>query len=84
MGNTLPQGLCSQGRTTQRKNVWDWYTGTVYNRLEKNGAIVLINHRMHEDDLTGMLLEQQASGGDKWTVVELKPDTQAGVTLWPE
>jgi predicted phage terminase large subunit-like protein len=71
-------------RETERKNVWDWYTGTVYNRLEENGAIVLINHRMHEDDLTGMLRAQEAAGGDKWEVVELKPDMEKGIALWPE
>jgi hypothetical protein len=55
----------------ERKNVWDWYTGTAYNRLMPGGAIVVINHRMHEDDLCGRLLAQQAAGGDTWEVVEL-------------
>jgi len=67
----------------ERKRVWDWYSGTAYNRLEKNGAIVVINHRMHEDDLSGRLLAQQAAGGDSWTVVELKAITN-GTALWPE
>ena len=66
----------------ERKAVWDWYTGTVYNRLEEKGAIVLINHRMHEDDLSGHLLAAQAAGGDKWEVVELKATPDA--PLWPE
>jgi predicted phage terminase large subunit-like protein len=80
-----PFGTMADARSeTERKNVWDWYTGTVYNRLEENGAIVLINHRMHADDLTGMLRTQQAAGGDKWEIVELKPDMQAGIALWPE
>src|SRR5262245_17279300 len=34
-----------------RKKVWDWYSGTAYNRLMPGGAIVVISHRMHEDDL---------------------------------
>jgi len=50
----------------------------------EGGAIVLINHRMHEDDLTGMLRAQQAAGGDRWEVVELKPDMENGIALWPE
>lgn len=80
-----PFGTMADARSeTGRKKVFDWYTGTVYNRLEENGAIVLINHRMHEDDLTGMLRAQQAAGGDKWEVVELKPDMEAGIALWPE
>lgn len=67
-----------------RKNVWDWFTGTAYNRLQPNGAIVVINHRMHEADLSGCLLEQQAAGGDKWHVVELPAINDAGEALWPE
>jgi predicted phage terminase large subunit-like protein len=66
-----------------RKNVWDWYTGTVYNRLMPGGSIVLINHRMHEDDLSGRLLAQQAAGGDQWEVVQL-PAISDGEALWPE
>lgn len=68
----------------QRKKVWDWYTGTAYNRLQPGAAIVVINHRMHEEDLSGMLLAQQAAGGDKWTVIELPAINEANEALWPE
>lgn len=68
----------------ERKRVWDWYTGTAYDRLMPGGAIVLINHRMHEDDLSGMLLQQQAAGGDRWEVVELPALNEQGEALWPE
>lgn len=67
-----------------RKNVWDWYTGTAYNRLMPGGSIVVINHRLHEDDLCGRLLAQQAAGGDTWEVVELPAISEAGEALWPE
>ena len=65
-----------------RKNVWDWYTGTIYNRLQPGGAIVVINHRMHEDDLSGRLLEQQKAGGDQWEIVELPAISESGDALW--
>jgi predicted phage terminase large subunit-like protein len=68
----------------ERKNVWDWYTGTAYNRLMPGGAIVVINHRMHEDDLCGRLLAQQAAGGDQWTVVELPALSERNEALWPD
>lgn len=68
----------------ERKNVWDWFTGTAYNRLMPGGAIVVINHRMHEDDLCGRLLAQQAAGGDRWEVVELPAINDGGQALWPE
>lgn len=66
---------------TQRKKVWDWYTGTIYNRLMPGGAIILISHRMHEEDLAGKIL---SAGGDKWTVVELPAIDKDGKALWPE
>lgn len=73
----------AQSETT-RKNVWEWYSGTVYNRLQPGGRICLINHRMHEDDLTGSLLGQQAAGGDTWEVVKLPAINDDGEALWPE
>lgn len=70
-----PFGSMEDARSeAKRKQVFAWYQGTAYNRLQKHGAIILINHRMHESDLSGMLLEQQAAGGDTWTVVEFKPE----------
>lgn len=80
-----PFGSMAEARSeTVRRNVFSWFSGTAYNRLQKGGAIVLINHRQHEQDLTGMLLEQQAAGGDKWEVVELKAIADDGTALWPE
>lgn len=69
---------------TKRKEVYTWFTGTAYNRLEDKGAIVVIAHRMHEDDLSGMLRAQQAAGGDRWNIVELKALDDDGLALWPE
>jgi predicted phage terminase large subunit-like protein len=67
-----------------RRELHAWYTGTLYNRLERKGAIVIIGHRTHQDDLQGRLLAQQAAGGDQWTVVELKALSASGDALWPE
>src|SRR5262249_37808904 len=53
-------------------------------RLEKNGKIIVIASRLHEADLSGMLLEQQAAGGDEWTVIEMPALNEAGQALWPE
>jgi hypothetical protein len=54
-----------------REKVWEWYTGTLYNRVRPGGPIIVIQHRMHEDDLVGRLIEQQNHGGDKWEIIEL-------------
>lgn len=76
---------------TSRKKVWEWYTGTSYNRLQPGGAIVIINHRMHEDDLSGKLIAQQAAGGDRFEIIEMpalateKDESRdVGDALWPQ
>jgi predicted phage terminase large subunit-like protein len=69
---------------TIRDKVWRWYNGTIYNRLMPGGRIVVINHRMHQDDLCGRLIDVQAAGGDQWEIVELPAIDEAGDALWPE
>ena len=80
-----PFGSMSDARSDLvRKETHEWYGGSIYNRLEKPGAIVIIAHRMHTDDLSGRLLAQQAAGGDRWTVVELQAVSPSGEALWAE
>lgn len=45
-----------------RNKVNEWYGNTLYSRLndKKNGKILLIMQRTHEQDLTGFLLESKA------------------------
>lgn len=66
----------------QRDSVWEWYRGTLYNRIRPGKPIIVIQHRMAEDDLAGRLIEQQNHGGDKWTIVELPADLES--PPWPE
>lgn len=67
----------------QRQRVWDWYTSTAYTRLMPGGAVVLINTRWHDDDLSGRLLREQETGGDKWEVLSLPAISGQGEALWP-
>ena len=46
------------------------------------GAIVLINTRWHEDDLSGRLKAEEKRGGDKWEVLDL-PAIKEDRALWP-
>lgn len=48
------------GSEAKRTAVLEWYRSTLLSRLNdpKNGPIVLIQQRVHEADLAGMLLEQ--------------------------
>ena len=49
-----------------RQSANEWYDHTLYSRLndKARSAVVLVMHRLHEDDLTGHVLAQE-----KWEVV---------------
>lgn len=79
-----------------RNNVWDWYTSTLYTRLEKDDHVLLTLTRWNEDDLAGRLMELQRTDpkADKWVVLhfpaikteELSHEEdirENGEALWP-
>lgn len=39
-----------------RKKLWDWFTSTLYTRLEPNGVVIIMHTRWHTGDLVGMIL----------------------------
>lgn len=48
----------------------EWYSSTFETRAEPDAAIVVIQTRWHEDDLTGWLLEQESSSEpERWHIV---------------
>lgn len=63
-----PMSAADAMSKTSREKVNDWFVGTLLPRLDdkSNGAIVVIMQRLHQDDLSGFLLEQ---GG--WTHLNL-------------
>lgn len=69
---------------TKRETVWNWYTSTAYTRLMPGGAVIVIQTRWHEDDLSGRLLEAEGSGGDQWHKLILPAIDDKGQALWPE
>lgn len=68
----------------RRGRVWDWYTSTAYTRLMPGGAVVIINTRWHDDDLSGRLLAEMQDSGDQWEVLSLPAIRPDGSALWPE
>jgi len=48
------------GSDTERKRVNDWFDQTFMSRLndKRNGVIIVVQQRLHPDDLTGHLLEK--------------------------
>lgn len=67
----------------RRETVWNWYTSTAYTRLMPGGAVIVINTRWHDDDLSGRLIDQMSSDGDRWEVLSLPAINDDGEALWP-
>ena len=65
-----PEEVLSQ---TQRQAANDWFDHTLYSRLNdtRSGAIIVIMHRLHEDDLAGHVMAQE-----DWDVVRLPSITE--------
>ena len=68
----------------QRQAANEWYDHTLYSRLndKRHGAIVIIMQRLHEDDLVGHVLGQEA-----WEVLSFPAIAEAGrgapiETIW--
>jgi predicted phage terminase large subunit-like protein len=75
---------------TIRRKIKDWFTSTAFTRLMPGGAVIVIQTRWHEDDLTGWLLSEHAAEG--WDVIHLPAlaeendalGREPGEALWPE
>ena len=67
----------------------DWYNSTFYTREEPSGAIIIIQTRWHEDDLSGWLLSQEdEEEPEHWHIVHFEaikeddePDYPATCTI---
>lgn len=50
----------------------DWYNSTFYTREEPDGAIIIIQTRWHEDDLSGWLLAEETEEPEYWHIVHFE------------
>lgn len=67
---------------TWRTNVNEWFTETMESRLNKKETpIIVIMQRLHEDDLSGFLLD--GGNGEEWTHLSLPAINEHGEALWP-
>ena len=66
-----------------RQNVIDWYQTTIQSRLNKpDTPIIVIMQRLHEDDLSGWLLN--GGSGEKWESLVIPARNPDGSSFWPE
>ena len=69
--------------TTMRQNVIDWFSTTMESRKNSpDTPIILIMQRLHENDLTGFLLN--GGNGEEWHHVNVPAINENGESFWPE
>ena len=76
---------------TIREKQKEWYDSTFYTREEPGAAIVVIQTRWHEDDLSGYLLDKEHEEPEHWHIVHYEalkeaqpPDYPPTCTLEPD
>ena len=70
---------------TAMENTFEWYTSGPRQRLQPNGAIIIVNTRWRTDDLSGRLLRQQSNlKADQWEILEFPAILPSGNPLWPD
>jgi len=75
---------------TMRNRLKEWYRGDARTRLMRDGAVVVIQTRWHQDDLAGWLLAEHQH--EDWEVVNLPARAEPGdalgrpegAPLWPD
>jgi predicted phage terminase large subunit-like protein len=74
----------AQSETIRAKQK-EWYESTFYTREEAGDdtAIVIVQTRWHEDDLSGYLLDKEADEPEHWTVVNLPAIAEADPPTFP-
>lgn len=72
---------------TYRESTWQWYTGDFRTRQKPGAAIIIIQTRWHEDDLSGRILPADyafesgwitARDGEKWFVLNFPAICERG------
>ena len=66
---------------TMRKNILDWFSTTMESRTNsKDTPIIIIMQRLHEEDLSGFLLN--GGNGEKWEHLNIPAINDIGEPLW--
>jgi predicted phage terminase large subunit-like protein len=68
---------------TRRENVIDWFLTTMESRKnDTNTPIIVIMQRLHDQDLSGFLLN--GGNGEKWHHISIPAINDKGESFWPE
>ena len=79
------KGAAEAASENERERLWNWYSGTLLNRLRSYkdgvGAVILIMQRWHDDDIGGRLEKISDIGDEDWEVVSIPSIAEEGDLL---
>jgi predicted phage terminase large subunit-like protein len=90
VADDLIKGIQDADSETIRNKTWDWWTADLRTRGKPGYALVLINTRWHEDDISGRILPENYAGesgwitsrdGERWMVICLPAQAGEGDAL---
>lgn len=79
-----PHNAKDRNNITRLNKVLETYKGVLRSRLEPKAAIIIIQQRLHVNDLSGTMISEMEQGGVKWTVLNMPAIDASGKLLWPE
>jgi predicted phage terminase large subunit-like protein len=78
-----PHKASEAASDTMRQNVLDWFSVTMESRLNnQNAPIIVIMQRLHEEDLSGWLLD--GGNGEEWEHLCIEAIKPNGESFWPD
>lgn len=70
---------------TFRERAREWYTSTLYTRLEPDAALIVVLTRWHEVDLAGWLLDREGSEEpERWAILDLPARAESERPEYPD
>lgn len=87
------KGALEANSQTYRQHLLEWYQTVLRTRLAPGGAIIVVQTRWAKQDLAGWLIEQAATGGEQWKILNMpaisgeEPDSMNRApeqALWPD
>lgn len=72
----------AQSDIIQRKH-WDWYTSTFYTRAEPGNAIIIIQTRWNENDLSGQIIDDETNEPENWHILHFEAIKEDEPTEYP-
>lgn len=79
-----PTNALDADNKNKLQKCYNWFRNVLRSRLEPGAAIVIIQQRLNENDLSGRLIQEMKMGGEDWVVLTIPAMNGKGESNYPE